>query len=553
MQGPLNREVKLWASESEEGWLLPSDAESWHCTQTLDLKSSAEPCVEEAFFNQVLALSKSGLLLLANAKKNAIYAVHLEYGPNPAATCMDYIAEFTVTMPILSFTGTSEVLHGEHVVQVYCFQTQAIQQYALNLSQCLPLLPENVGAEKSDSGVSNDVTNAEGFGALGSSGSKITEMPVSSSPLKPTMQISSSESEPGVRYPVSSASIESAALGLDAKPSALTLVNNDNDIVPIPSPPLPLSPRLSGKLSGFRSPTNNFEPGPSLGDRGSSDQVVIDYSVDRQMETICTTLSDLPSLDDDSRNDENKVAQDDGSTILNPTVMFKHPTHLITPSEIFMAVSSAEATHITETKSEGATNVQDVSLNSDVSNEVEVKVVGETGSTQIDKFGLQGESQNLALETKEKSFCSQASDIGIEMAKECSALSSETYVVEESRQVDGAILEALTQPSNVGEVEVIDAIKNVSGKVTDSAISITVPQSPAPTTKGKKNKGKNSHVSQSSTACISTDSSNEPGANMSSASVEAAVPQILAMQETLHQVCALGLAYKNFPCILISS
>ena len=48
----------------------------------------------------MLALSKSGLLLLENAKKNAIYVVHLEYGSNSATTCMDYIAEFTITMPI---------------------------------------------------------------------------------------------------------------------------------------------------------------------------------------------------------------------------------------------------------------------------------------------------------------------------------------------------------------------------------------------------------------------------------------------------------------------
>ncbi|RVW50142.1 Enhancer of mRNA-decapping protein 4 [Vitis vinifera] len=470
-------------TESEEGWLLPSDAESWHCTQTLDLKSSAEPCVEEAFFNQVLALSKSGLLLLANAKR-MLYMLYIWS-------------------------------------MVYCFQTQAIQQYALNLSQCLPLLPENVGVEKSDSGVSHDVTNAEGFGTLEPPGSKLTEMPLTSSALKSTVLISSSESEPGVRFPVSSASIESATLSPESKPGALPLVNNDNDIVSIPSPPLPLSPRLSGKLSGFRSPTNNFEPGPTLGDRGDSDQVVIDYSVDRQIDTVCTTLSDLPSLDDDSRNDENKVAQDDSSTILNPTVMFKHPTHLITPSEIFMAVSSAEATHSTESKSEGEANIQDVSINSDVSNvEVEVKVVGETGSTQNDEFGLQGESQNLALENKEKAFCSQASDLGIEMAK--------------------------------SEDEVIDAIKDVSGKVADSAMPTTVPQSPAPTTKGKKHKGKNSQVSPSPTAFNSTDSSNEVGANLSSPSVEAAVPHILAMQETLNQLLSMQKEMQKQISVLVA-
>nr|GEX85857.1 hypothetical protein [Tanacetum cinerariifolium] len=116
--GPLNREVKIWASDSEEGWLLPSDADSWHCTQTLELKSSAEPRIEDAFFNQVIALPQSGLLLLANARKNAIYAVHLDYGPNPETTRMDYIAEFTVTMPILSFTGISDPLpNGDHIVK----------------------------------------------------------------------------------------------------------------------------------------------------------------------------------------------------------------------------------------------------------------------------------------------------------------------------------------------------------------------------------------------------------------------------------------------------
>lgn len=155
--GPLNREIKIWASDSEEGWLLPSDADSWHCSQTLELKSSSEPRIEDAFFNQVVALSQTGLLLLANAKKNAIYVVHLEYGPNPEATHMDYIAEFTVTMPILSFTGTSDLLpHGEQIVQVYCVQTQAIQQYALDMSQCLPPPIESIPYEKQDSSVSRD-------------------------------------------------------------------------------------------------------------------------------------------------------------------------------------------------------------------------------------------------------------------------------------------------------------------------------------------------------------------------------------------------------------
>ncbi|AQK74416.1 Enhancer of mRNA-decapping protein 4 [Zea mays] len=79
--GLLNREVKIWASTNEDGWLLPSDSETWKCTQTLELVSSLEPRVEEAFFNQVAVLPQASLILLANAKKNAIYAVPLPSAP----------------------------------------------------------------------------------------------------------------------------------------------------------------------------------------------------------------------------------------------------------------------------------------------------------------------------------------------------------------------------------------------------------------------------------------------------------------------------------------
>jgi len=143
LQGPLNREVKIWASTNEEGWLLPSDLETWKCTQTLELVSSLEHRSDDAFFNQVAVLPQASLILIANAKKNAIYAVHVEYGQDPASTRLDYIADFTVTMPILSLTGTHD---GEQVVQVYCVQTMAIQQYGLGLSLCLPPTADNTGS-----------------------------------------------------------------------------------------------------------------------------------------------------------------------------------------------------------------------------------------------------------------------------------------------------------------------------------------------------------------------------------------------------------------------
>ncbi|BAT88440.1 hypothetical protein VIGAN_05193300 [Vigna angularis var. angularis] len=516
--GPQNREVKLWVSASEEGWLLPSDTESWKCTQTLELKSSAQPS-RDAFFNQVAALPHAGLLLLANAQRNAIYAVHLEYGPNPESTRMDYIAEFTVTMPILSFTGTSDILpHGEHIVQVYCVQTQAIQQYALDLAQCLPPPLDNVGLEKSDSIVSADAITVEGFHTLDSSASKIM------------LQAGSTENGLVPRYPLSSGHVDVpiTSSNTEAKPVTLTPSSSEPDVICIPSPPLPLSPRLSRKLSDIRNPQSN------LGDH-VGEHPVNDYSVDRQMDTIHRNLSE--TFNSDSKNDEKKVKQDHISSVLNPSVMFKQPTHLITPSEITKAGSSSE-NNIIDGKSEGEGKMQDVG-----NAEVEVKVVGETRSNQIDEFG-RGSQQNPVSDSKEKIFCSQASDLGIEMAREgCVITAGDTYLTEESGQLDSTGAVSLAQPPDSGEDGLQDTAKDAHEKVSDSSTSVAVPPSPVSNAKGKRQKGKNSQASglsfSSPSVCNSTDSSNEPNGISSLPSAENAFPQILAMQESLNQLLTM--------------
>lgn len=536
--GPQNREVKLWVSASEEGWLLPSNTETWKCTQTLELKSSAKPSLKDAFFNQVAALPHAGLLLLANAQRNAIYAVHLEYGPNPESTRMDYMSEFTVTMPILSFTGTSDILpHGEHIVQVYCVQTLAIQQYALDLAQCLPPPLENAGLDKSDSSVSRDAITAEGFASLDSSAGRTSEMSLPSSAPKTMMQASSTESGLVSRYPLSSGHTEApisrqiSSSNIEAKTVTLAPSSSDADIVCVPSPPPPLSPRLSRKLSDFRSPQSN------LSDH-VGDQAVNDYSVDRQMDTIHRNLSD--QFNSDTKNDDNKNKQDDISTVLNPSVIFKQPTHLVTPSEITKASSSSE-TNMVDRVSEVETKIQDVV---DVGNaEVEVKVVGEARPNQNDELGRQGPQQNPVSDGKEKFFCSQASDLGIEMARECGAIGGETYITEEPGQVDSTGGDSLAQPSNAGEDGLQDLPKDVHEKVSDSSTSMVVPPSPASNTKGKRQKGKNSQPSgpssPSPSACNSTDSSNEPNGISNLPCTENSNPQIAAMQDSLNQLLTM--------------
>ncbi|XP_042503231.1 enhancer of mRNA-decapping protein 4-like isoform X2 [Macadamia integrifolia] len=549
--GPLNRELKIWASASEEGWLLPSDAESWQCTQTLELRSSEEPRVEEAFFNQVVALPRAGLILLANAKKNAIYAIHIEYGHNPISTRLNYIAEFTVTMPILSLTGTSDYIsEGEHVVQVYCVQTQAIQQYALDLSQCLPPSLENTGLEKMESSASRalDATGSDGLATSEPSNmGTTTEMPVGNAALKPTYLVTSSESLPAVRYPGISDSDEVPRLHelaksiIESKPSALPPATSDADNIHLTSPTLPLSPRLSGKLSGFRTPSNSFEPGSPLVDCGG-DQPVHDYSVDRRVDNVLTNLPDIPSLDGSSRKDESKVTQNDITMMPNPPVIFKHPTHLVTPSEILsMSVTSSENSQVNQGIKRSEAKVQDVVVNKDTESvEVEVKVIGETGSSQNDVFESQKEPHILIAEKMKKSFCSQASDLSMEMARDC----CETFGGEETRQVDdSSVTEVLERSPDAGEEEVQDSSKDAHGKVSEPTAVTAIPQSPAPAVKGKKQKSKNSQVSGPSSSSPSPfnsmDSSNEPGSSSGVPSTEAAFAQIIAMQENLNQLMTM--------------
>ena len=81
-----------------------------------------------------VAYPHARLVLLANLRKQSVYAVHLAAG----AAGFDYVSEFSVTMPILSFTALKES-DDPSSLQLYCMQTQAIQQYALHIDRCRPL------------------------------------------------------------------------------------------------------------------------------------------------------------------------------------------------------------------------------------------------------------------------------------------------------------------------------------------------------------------------------------------------------------------------------
>lgn len=142
----MNRELKLWAPEESASPSKSGGHVLWECIQTVEFQSSAAgDDVDSAFFNQVAVAPQANLIVVANAKKNAIYVLHVQFGSRPERAQINYLAEFSVTIPILSLTVKEQ--RGSEggpgaAVQIYCVQTAAIQQYSLLVSQCLPMSAE---------------------------------------------------------------------------------------------------------------------------------------------------------------------------------------------------------------------------------------------------------------------------------------------------------------------------------------------------------------------------------------------------------------------------
>ncbi|KAL6912214.1 hypothetical protein ACP4OV_001019 [Aristida adscensionis] len=415
--GPLNREIKIWASTNEDGWLLPSDSEAWNCTQTLELVSSMEPRVEEAFFNQVAVLPHASLILLANAKKNAIYAVHVEYGPDPASTRLDYIADFTVAMPILSLTGTHESQpDGEQVVQVYCVQTMAIQQYGLELSLCSPPTADTTvfGRDPAISRVYE--TPMEVAGTESSTGTTFTES-----------------------YPVGAPSKPSAAdqpAEFDPKPSAppITFSEGDSSLHPPSAPaPAPLAPKM--ELAGS---------GPSPGNR-DIDQSAFEYTANRNVERDALKRQDtpMPMRKDVLGKDGPRDGHIDVAMLPNPRLMFPvggNATHLVTPSEIISGtLSSAENNDVS--KSDGG-KIQDVSSSSRVP-EAEPKQIDESKPNQNSELETIKETQSSMEQTVE--MITERSVTTDKYSVEESQLASDRSVPEQTGAADENVLKKFVE------------------------------------------------------------------------------------------------------------
>lgn len=518
--------MKIWVSGYEEGWLLPSDSESWICVQTLDITSSSEANPEDTFFNQVVALPRAGLVLLANAKKNTIYAVHIEYGPNPTATRMDYISEFAVTMPILSLIGTSDSLpDGDHLVQIYCVQTQAIQQYGLNLSQCLPPPLDNVELDKTEPIVSRAFDAWDGS----------TDVETGN---MPQAHLTNNESLVNLAASDIRGLPEASVSDTETKPNDLSSHDGLEHVHAAP-PPLPPSPRLSRKLSGSKSSSNILETTSTSAADHSNEPTNLDSSAEQRIESEKDIMADAPTSSDNLQEND-KVLQDGVSVISNTPTIFKHPTHLVTPSEIFSKATLSSANSHT---SQGM-DVQGVAGHSDAEKleVVEVKVVGDTGSNQENtEYDRDRGPHTDVAEKKEKLFYSQASGLGIQMARD-------TYNIEGVPQADNTnTIDAPDKIRTSIDGEVQDTNKEAPANIKESEAVAATLQTPAPSAKGKRQKGKVSQVSGTSSASPSpfnsTDSANDQGRNSGGLSMEAALPQLSNMHEMLGQVINL---YLNF-------
>ena len=140
--GESNKTLALWKLGS-------GDMEGAECVQTLKVSG-------DVYNFSCVAYPHARLVLLANLRKQSVYAVHLAAG----AAGVDYVSEFSDTMPILSFTALKES-DDPSSLQLYCMQTQAIQQYALHIDRCRPLGSEGDEGEYANADVESEGGDAD--------------------------------------------------------------------------------------------------------------------------------------------------------------------------------------------------------------------------------------------------------------------------------------------------------------------------------------------------------------------------------------------------------
>eukprot|EP01018_Ginkgo_biloba_P013897 Gb_29284 [translate_table: standard] len=543
--GPLNRELKLWVPASSDGCLSPSSSENWQCIQTLELISSSESRNEDAFFNHVLVVPRANLILLANGKKNAIYAVHIEFGSKPATTCMNYLAEFSVEMPILNLTATNEnATDGEGIVQIYCIQSQAIQQHALDLSLCSP--PRVVPLISEGSSASNAL-HTSGFSTFApeeqSHGKNVGEVRTGTSALKSARPINVAEN--------ASSSVIVNSVGHSERHDLLAVSAADTKFVdsvtasiPIGNVPLssevpvPLSPRLSTRQSGSESASRTFDQGiapvSSFGDQ-PNEQIFRGHFIERKPDSVFPTLAGTVSLeaiptthkmDGSSRNNDETKGRFDMSASVNTSISIEcqvssSPTHLITPSQLMsMVIPSPESVPISKQASKGNDRLEGTDTSSKMNKKLDTEDIYESGLNNFEEMGLKQKAESRSRYSSSLPTGASINTVSVE-----EALPGE----------DGGVLDERDQSAPM------DEIKNLSTTVCECA-SLPATSQSLSVAKGKKSKNKTSSATVASSSTVVTPtpiSDAQLRTTASNPSTENIAVHIIAMQDSLNQVPAL--------------
>ncbi|KAK9805896.1 hypothetical protein WJX73_002358 [Symbiochloris irregularis] len=96
------------------------------------LTFAADPAGTLGPLNHLSAVADAGLLVLGNARWEAMYIVHLDED----RSAFDSVAEFRGLLPVISLHARWDPHTA--VFQLFCIQTEAVQQYTLRPEQCIP-------------------------------------------------------------------------------------------------------------------------------------------------------------------------------------------------------------------------------------------------------------------------------------------------------------------------------------------------------------------------------------------------------------------------------
>ncbi|MCO5613352.1 hypothetical protein L7F22_067628 [Adiantum nelumboides] len=125
-----NKNLRLWVPTA------PSCRFStWCLVQTLEFRSCDGMFAERLFSSRICTLPQAGLLLLGCLELPSLFSVYPKFGGALNEVRMKYLTEFSLSMPILSLTAAVDV--ESSIAHIFCVQTQAIQEYCLNISEFL--------------------------------------------------------------------------------------------------------------------------------------------------------------------------------------------------------------------------------------------------------------------------------------------------------------------------------------------------------------------------------------------------------------------------------